>query len=132
MGIAIFDEVLQKIIERLRADAGVTALVGQNSFSEIPQDNPLAYIRVSSDTDEFDTKGSDGFDAIITFDFWSGHCGNKEVNEIAQAIYAAFQNKPLDLTVKSLCLQHQRYTTVIESDDLSTHGIMTFRHLYSN
>lgn len=130
--MSIFAEVLDALIERLSTDAGIVALVGTNVYSGVPQDNPLDYIVARSENAEFDTKGSDGFDSRIVVDIWTGHEGNQKTNIIADAVYEALHNKPLDISVKSLCLQFQNYNVFIEPDDISSHGVMNFLHIYSN
>lgn len=129
---AIFNEVLLALIARLKTDATVAALVNDKIFSEVQQDTQFDYIRLSSSIAEFDTKGSDGFNSTITIDIFSNHAGNKRVNQISEAVYSSLHNQPLTLSVKSLCLQFVSYTTVLEPDNISTHGIMNFLHIYSN
>lgn len=130
--MSIFAEVLEALVDRLLTDSGVSALVGTNVYSGVPQDNQLDYIVVRSTNGEFDTKGTDGFDSVIVVDIWTAHQGNQQTNIIADAVYDALHNKPLDISVKSLCLQFQTYTVLLEPDDISSHGVMNFLHIYSN
>lgn len=126
---------MEAIIARLIDDAGVGALVEDKIYTDVPQDTQLPYIKVRSDAGEFDTKETNGFDALITIDIWTDAelDGTKEVNDIADAVMASMQNVPyVGLSVKSLCLQFQKYNSFKEPDDISFHGIMTFKHLYSN
>jgi len=130
--MSVFTEVLGEMVNRLLNDPGVSALVGTRVFSLTPQDTALAYIKVKSRSDESDTKTTDGFRDIITIDMWTDDESLKGVDDIADAVYASMQNKPYTgLSLKSLCLQYQNYNTFIEPDNISTHGVMTFLHLYS-
>jgi len=131
--MSAFQETLENIIDRLVNDAGVSAFVGSRVYSNIPQDESFPYLSVRSESSEFTTKDSNGFNATIVIDIWSDYSGKQECNQIADAIYASMQNIPYaGLSIKSLCLQFQNYNVFTEPDDETTHGVMNFLHLYSN
>ena len=131
-------EILGLIFDRLKSDTSLVALVGSSDriSNHLPQDtapNP-AYIRARVDeTDEWDTKDSDGFEHAYVVDVWTELHGDKRVREIFDRVYQLLHRQPFTgSTSQSLLLRMQSTNTFIEPDGVTHHGVMNFRHIYTD
>ena len=130
-----FKEITKALIDTLKADSGLTTLVGTRIYTFVPQDSLMPYIKALVDvSSEMDTKTDDGMDQEIRIDIWSDKKGILEITNIMNSVYNILHNQPFTgLTgQQAICLQFQRFNKFIEPDTAGiTHGVLTFRLLLS-
>lgn len=120
-------ELQGAIVTRLKATAGVTALVGARVYDAIPAGAFFPYISIGP-TDEVsdDTNCTDGFEITIQIDCWSRKTGFPEVRQLADAVRAALKAE-LSLTDNALVyFQHLTTRTFRDPDGLTSHAALTF------
>jgi len=127
-------EVLQKAIAALKANAGVTALVGTRIYNHIPQNSTqfagtFPYMLVRWDNaSQWDTKDSQGFDGEIRVDAWTENQGDKDILQIVDAVNSALHNNELTLTAgENLILRYENATYFTEPDGVAHHSVNVFR-----
>lgn len=123
-------QLQRAIIERLKVDAAVVAIVGTKVFDVVPAGTAKPYISfgptqaLPDKADEYD--GSDIFQQI---DAWSDAPNRKPILELGAAIRAALDEQPLTLTdnqrLVRLSIEQTNYLT--EPDGLTRHAALTFR-----
>lgn len=132
-------ECLGFIFTRLQADAALVTLVGgdaSNISNHIPQDRSVepGYIRARwGSADEWDTKNSDGLDGRYVFDVWTEKHGDMRVLEIFDRLKTLLHNLPFTSgSSQSLLLRFENSNTFIEPDGVTHHGVINFRHIYTD
>jgi hypothetical protein len=80
--------LLAAVVAKLRAAAGVTALVGQRIYSGVPESETLPLVVVSVTAQEWDTKDMSGWDATVEVTAHSDGRGAKESLSIAKACHS--------------------------------------------
>lgn len=132
-------ECLGFIFDRLKADAQLVMLVGgdaSNIANHIPQDRSVepGYVRARWDSvSEWDTKTSDGLEGDYIIDVWTERHGDKRVLEIFDRIYELLHNQPFTGgSSQSLLLRFENSNIFVEPDGVTHHGVMNFRHIYTN
>jgi hypothetical protein len=122
-------ELQKAVVARLKADAGVTALVGQRIYDRVPPD--AVFPSVSLGPEQTAPSRADCYDGReITFqvDVWSRAVGFPEVKRIAEAVRAALQDAPLSLTGHRLLdITFTEARTFRDPDGLTSHSAMTFQ-----
>lgn len=121
------------IVQRLKADPTVTALVNQRVYDRIPEGAVFPYVTYSgadSTTNDFDC--IDGFDMFVQIDCWSRsdlNPGFPEAHRLADAVRAAllYTVPPLQLTINALAIFNHQMTRVFrDPDGLTSHAAITF------
>lgn len=126
-------ELQSAIIARLRADAAVTAIVGQKSFDRVPADrngNPTVeapYISLGpSDELSDDAECVEAYEITMQIDAWSREPGFPQVRQIADAVRRVLKPE-LTLSSNALVTFEHRITRYLrEPDGLGSHAAMTF------
>lgn len=101
------------LIARLRADVGVTALVGQRVYDEPPQEVVRPYARLGNlDLRPFRTDGKQAWQVTFLIE---GHSrptqGRVEASRIATAVIAALDNQQAAITVPGFRLAWVEFVT---------------------
>ncbi len=125
-------EILTVAGARALADANISGLVGTKVYNNVPKGTAPPYLRVQwSSADDMPDKSERFTEGELTFDYWTGTDGDKEVLQMMDYLHAEFNEVPLVLTLGStnLLMTSTGYNTFLESDGLSHHGIMTFNLL---
>jgi hypothetical protein len=124
-------ELQKAIVARLKADAGVVALVGQRIYDQPPIAPVFPYISLGPDQTLPDRADCyDGSEVNLQVDAWSRAVGFPEVKRIAEAARAALQDAPLSLAGHRLVdLTFVDGRTLRDPDGLTSHAAMTFRAL---
>ncbi len=119
------------VVNALKADAAVTALVGGRVYDRVPDTAAFPYIVYGpSDATSEDADCYTDFDVFAQLDVWSRYPGKTEAKKIADAVRVALANPALQLTENALVLlRHQQTRTFTDPDGLTTHGAMTFEAL---
>jgi len=126
-------ELQGMIVQRLRADPAVTALVSSRVYDRIPEDAAFPYISYAGAdalTDDYDC--ITGFNLAVQIDCWSrsdATPGFPEAHKIADAVRAAllYAAPPVELTVNALAIFNHQMTRVFrDPDGLTSHAAITF------
>lgn len=123
---------LQKaIVAALKADAGVSALVGSNVFDTVPSSDPFP--RITLGEDQVITERADcyiGEEIFVTIHAWSRKPGFPEVKQIAGAVRLALHEAELSLDdCRLVDLSSEDVRFMREQDGVTSHAVITFRAL---
>ena len=121
-------ELQGKIVERLKASAAVTALVGNRVYDQIPATKTFPYISIGPDQSIFDDLDCEkGFEIFIQIDAWSRAVGYPEVKRIADAVFNSLHRYDLPLVDNALVsFEHRQLRTLREPDGLTSHAVIEF------
>lgn len=125
-------ELQKAIVARLKADAGVTALVGQKIYERVPAGAEFPYVTLT--TGQVIPERADcykGYEVFRQIDVWSRAVGSPEAQRIAMAIESALDGAPLSLAgyrLHELTLEASPYP-LTDPDGITTHIPLTFRAL---
>lgn len=127
------------IVNRLKSDAGVTALVAGRVYDDVlPEadrnaDTGAAWPYISmgpSDELSDDADCIDGFEITFQIDCWSRDVGFPEVRKIADTVRHALNDEDMPLTENAMVSFRHRITRVMrDPDDKTRHAAMTFTAL---
>lgn len=115
-GLALFNG----LIARLKATAGLTAIVGTRIYSVVPQQTTFPYVRVSVSAQPFDTKSSVGMTHLIRVQGFSRNQAYDEALNIRAQITAALERQESNVTVsgfKLVKLDKRNLSDIITEDD---------------
>lgn len=116
------------LVDALKADAGVAALVGTRVYDRAPQGaaHPLITVRHVS-TVPFDGVGLRGREALWSVDVWSREPGSAETREILAAIHAALHWASLTLSAGSVVFCRENgMRDFRDPDGVTTRGVADF------
>jgi uncharacterized protein DUF3168 len=116
------------IVQTLKADPGVAALVASRVYDRVPEAPTFPYISYGpSDSTQDDADCIDGFIVTLQLDAWSREVGYPEVKRISDAIRVALHDLDLTLTSNALAyLYHQQTRTFRDPDGLTSHAALAF------
>lgn len=131
-------ELILAAINRLRATAAVTALVGTRIYDRVPEkangtpDVVFPYVSMGPSTsipDDFDCL--DGEEITIQFDVWTSGAGEAfgsvQCRKITGAMKRALHDVDLTLPVNALVtLQHEITRVMRDPNPAITHGVIQF------
>jgi hypothetical protein len=131
------DNLQRAIFTRLNGYAPLTSAVA-GVYSRIPQSDDAGdvdeypFVSIGSINGRpFDTKGTNGVEAVVQIDTWSRSTSDLERRAIMGHVYDALQKH--DLTITDCNLIDCRFDGSSEMDDpdgITTHGISLFRVTY--
>lgn len=122
-------EIQGAIVTRLKADSGVSAIVGTNVLDSVPTSNPFPRITIGA-VQVIPDEAQDyfGSDVVFTLDGWSRSAGFPEVKRIGKAIAASLQDAALTLSGYRLIEIVPDNTQYLrDQDGLTSHGIFVYR-----
>lgn len=124
-------EPLEKLVERLKATAPLTAILTGGIGNHLPQDGPLPYMRVRySKSKDWSTKTSQGFIATFIMDIWDEQETDKNILDAFDKVNEVLQNQPLaTISGQSLLLRFEDANTFVESDGVTHHGVINYSHV---
>ena len=119
-------ELQGEIIKRLKADAGVAALVNGRVYDSVPSGAPFPYVSYGpSDLVTDDADCITGFDGFHQLDAWSRAVGYPEVKKIAEAVRTCLHDAPIALPSNALVfLEHRSTRYVRDPDGLTSHAVI--------
>lgn len=119
-------ELQGAIINRLKADPAIVALVGTRVFDSVPASAPFPYISYgASDALQADAECIRGIDIDVQIDVWSRAVGFPEAKKINGAVRNALHGVDLPLATNALVfLEHRQTATRRDPDGLTSHGIV--------
>ena len=121
-------ELQGAIVQLLKADAGVAALVADRVYDNVPKAPVFPYITFGSvDTGTDDAECITGFEIFVQLDVWLREIGFPECKRINNAVRKALHDADITLSTNALVfLEHRRTQTLRDPDGLTSHGAMTF------
>ncbi len=127
----ILGDVLTAVVAYLRADTGIQAQVGNPArvYSHVPQPTAYPYIRVRCTSEEDGDKSQPGERVEIEVHCWSQAHGDKEVDAVVKAAYAALHNNPTaarSATVQTWLLVYRNTAITTEKDNVTRHAVARF------
>lgn len=124
-------DMQKAIVHRLKNTAGVTALVAQRVFDQVPPNTAFPYISYGPDqvfSDDVDCITA--YEISVQIDIWSRAVGQPEMKRIAGAVRASLHDAEFNLDDHALVLIEHRTTRYLDDPDgLSHHGVLEFRAL---
>lgn len=121
-------ELQGAIVGRLKADAGVIALVGTRIYDPVPSTQTFPYVSFGPrDSLSDDADCITGFEITMQIDAWSRTSGFKEALQIADAVRTCLAGYEFTLTVNAAVLFEHRVTrTFRDPDGITSHAALTF------
>lgn len=118
------------IINRLRADPGVNALVGGRIFDTVQENTPFPYVTFGpTDLVSDDPECITSFELFLQIDVWSRYPGFPEAKRIADAIRVCLHDRDEEMQLSSNALvyfHHRNTQTMRDPDGLTNHSVLTF------
>lgn len=114
------------IVNTLRADAGIQALLGERVYDRVPEKPQFPYISYGPSTEDNDYPDCiNAAEITIQLDAWSREVGYPEVKRIAAAVHEALHDQDIDLPVNACCcLYHVNTVFLRDPDGLTNHAVI--------
>jgi len=121
-------ELQGAIVARLKASAGLTALVSGRVYDAVPSTPLFPYITVGEgDETSDDVDCVDGFEISLDIDVWSRAVGFPEAKRISDEVRKALKTPDLTIPTNALVYFRHRQTRFLrDPDGLTSHAVMTF------
>jgi len=120
--------LLADMIAKMKATAGLTALVGQRIYSDVPDNPTFPYVVLTISSAPFDTKTGNGMDHSAQISIYSRKPSPIEVGQIRAQVYTLF-HKQESLLVASgvdVILFNGVAPTFKEPDGQTWQGVIQF------
>jgi hypothetical protein len=121
---------LQGIITRLKAYAGLTALVSTRIYSIVPQQTAFPYVVVSMRSNPFDTKDVTGLNTIIRVQGFSRQMSYDEALNIRNQVMVALERQEANITISGFTLvkldKGALCDIITEDDGITRQSIIEF------
>jgi Protein of unknown function (DUF3168) len=124
-------ELQSAIVAKLKADAGVQAIVGQRIYAEVPANPTFPYISLG-DNQVLPDKADciDGTECFWQLDGWSRSHSGPEEKQISKAIVACIDDQALVLTgYAAIVVELNRVDYLRDPDGITRHVAVNFRFL---
>lgn len=116
---------LQKAVHGALTAASVA---GGRVYDDVPADPIFPYVQIGAALPIVDgvLPGDDGIAEILTLHVWSRHRGQKEVKQIASAIYDTLHQTALTVTGRASAIAWLRRLgpIMLDPDGLTRHGVV--------
>lgn len=122
-------ELQGAIVARLKASAGLAALVNGRIFDIVPKDAAFPYITVGEgDETSNDADCIDGFELSVDIDVWTRDPpGFPPAKRISDEVRKALKSPDLALPTNALVdFRHRQTRFLRDPDGLTSHAVMTF------
>lgn len=123
-------EVQKAIVSALKADAGVSALVGARVYDRVPVGAAFPFVSLGTIFGQpaIETVDGEGFELALTLHFWSRAAGRVETGQAMAAVVAALNDVTLSLDSKTAVLVRLSDQRVMMDDDgVTAHGVQRWR-----
>ena len=122
-------ELQGAIVARLKANAAVSALIGQRVYDAVPDNPAFPYVSFGpADELSDDVDCVDGFEITMQIDCWSRAVGFPEVKRISDTVRAALVKTDLTIADNALVYFEHRITRVFrDPDGLTSHAAISFQ-----
>lgn len=119
------------VFTALTGDATLQGLIGNPArvYDAVPQDAVFPYAVIGQVSGKpWDTKTSDGMEAVLEVHTWSRYAGMKEAKDIMAAVTAVLDDQALSVAGHTLVnLRFESSQTSLENDGITRHGVQKFR-----
>lgn len=117
------------IISALKANAGVTALVGMRIYDDVPASPTFPYLSMGTSQLLSDiADGYDGVDEVVTIDGWSRSVGQPEIKSIGASINSALSAAALTVTgFRLIEIISEQVQYLRDPDGITHHGVFVFK-----
>ncbi len=121
-------ELQGAIVARLKSFAGVTALVGQKVYDEVPSTAAFPYITIGPSDEAADSADCIvGSEVTFQIDGWSRAVGLPEARRISNAIRAALEGQEFSLSTNALAnLEFTSSRVFRDPDGITKHAVLIF------
>lgn len=121
-------ELQGAIVARLKASAGLTALIGGRVYDAVPSNALFPYVTVGEgDETSDDADCIDGFEISLDIDVWSRAVGFPEAKRISDEVRKALKSPDLTIPTNALVdFRHRQTRFLRDPDGLTSHAVMTF------
>ena len=122
-------ELQKAIVDRLKADTAVAALVNGRIYDSVPQAATFPYVSLGPcQTIDIRAECIAGLEIFQQLDAWSRGVGYPEVKKIADAVRAALDDAPLALPTNGLVfIECEDSNTSRDPDGLTSHSRLNVR-----
>lgn len=113
--------------------AAVDAAITQEVYDHVPDglaDDAFPYVTINDiQALDWSTKTFIGQDFAVNVHVWSRYSGNKEIQDIYDALHAALHNAALSVSGAStvICRYEASQTPFLDPDGRTLHGVIRFR-----
>ena len=127
--------VVKGVIDALKANGAVTAIVGTRIYADVPQGTTFPYIAVSVSTQPFATGSFSGCDHTVKIQVFSRKDGLLEASQARAAAHAVLDRNESGVTLGSgtlSLLQYSGTSAVFKEDDgVTWQAVSEFQALVS-
>lgn len=95
--------VLAAVIARLKANATITAIVGQRIYSDVVDNPTFPFIRVEIQSADYSTDTGTGMEHTVQFSGFSRKVSPDEAGQIRAAVYNLFNRQENALSASGIC-----------------------------
>ena len=124
-------ELQAGIVAKLKADAGVQAIVGTRVYDHVPPGPTFPYISYG-DSQVLPDKADciDGVEVFVQLDGWSRNGTYPEVKQVSKAIVAALDDQAITVSGYSVIVfEHNNTNYLRDPDGITRHVSLSFRAL---
>lgn len=121
-------ELQGAIVQRLKTDLDVNALVAGRIYDRIPEERVFPYVSIGPvDMLDDSVECITGFEVFQQIDVWSRGVGFPECKTIVDAVRAALHDADLILPTNGLVfIEHRQSRVYRDPDGLTSHGALSF------
>lgn len=122
-------ELYSATITRLKADAGVAAIVGARVYEDVRPSPVYPYLNFANfDVAQDDVTCQTGYDIHMDIDGWTEGSSRVSAWQLQHAVVKCLHNWTPTLTTNDcVTFQHTRARDFKDLNDAVTHSVMTFR-----
>lgn len=122
-------ELQGAIVAKLKADAAVTALIAGRVVDRVDPGLPKPYVVVGDD--QVISAHADCLDGstevFATLHAWSGLPGKRECKQVAGAVVAALNQKPMTVNgYRLVSIEHDSTAHLLDPDGVTSHSVIVF------
>lgn len=126
-------ELQASIVNRLKNDPGVQAIVGQRIYDKVPANVTFPYISLGDNQVILDTDASECWDGVEIFwqlDGWARNDYYPECKQISKAVVASMHNHPLTITgYSNIVVEMNTVNYLHDPDGITRHVAINLRFL---
>lgn len=124
--------LIKGIVGRLTSFAGVTALVGQRTYTHVPQKTTFPFLSLDIEGQEADTKTSNAALYRVVVNVWDRSASIVNAVDIMAAVKSALHRQESNITMDFntlVMLQLVAENCFLDADGVTWHGVLEFEAL---
>lgn len=121
--------IVKGIVGRLKSFAGVTALVGQRTYTLVPQKTAFPFLSIDIQGQENDTKNTNAAIYRVAVNVWDRSASIENALDIMAAVKSALHRQESNITMdlNTLVMIHLvAENCFLDADGTTWHGILEF------